>query len=200
MNIDLHGRSNITKETLVIIMATSMELEKTYLCPEVPAQYVSGEPTRIIDVYIPEASAHPTLRLRQNGDTYEITKKTPVDNDPSRQLEETIQLTKEEFGALLGASMRRIEKLRVPLVYDGFEGELDVFGGEHTGLVLVDFEFVNTDDKEKFRPPSFCSADVTLEDAIAGGILSGLKHEELFAILRDKYGYEPVDVTSFNEP
>ncbi len=181
-------------------MASSMEFEKTYLCPEVPTQYISGEPTRMIDAYIPEVSDHPKLRLRQKGDIYEITKKTPIDNDPSQQLEETIGLTKEEFDALLGASTRRIEKLRVPLAYEGFEGELDVFGGEHTGLVLVDFEFANTDDQEKFGQPSFCSADVTLEDAIAGGILSGLKHEELFAILRDKYGYEPVDVSSFNEP
>ena len=181
-------------------MASSMEFEKTYLCPEIPTQYISGGPTRMIDVYVPEASKHPKLRLRQKGNSYEITKKTPVDDDPSRQLEETIELTKEEFDALLAASARRIEKLRVPLTYEGFEGELDIFGGEHTGLVLVDFEFANTGDQEKFGQPSFCSADVTLEDAIAGGTLSGLKHEELFAILRDKYDYEPVDVSGFNEP
>lgn len=180
-------------------MASSMEFEKTYLCPEIPVRYISGEPTRMIDVYIPEVSDHPKLRLRQKGNSYEITKKTPIANDPSRQLEETIKLTKEEFDALLSASTRKIEKLRVPLMYEGFEGELDVFGGEHTGLVLVDFEFVDTDGQEKFDQPSFCSADVTLEDAIAGGILSGLTHDELFTILRGKYGYEPVDVSSLDE-
>lgn len=179
-------------------MANSMEFEKTYLCPEIPTEYISGEPTRMVDVYIPELSEHPKLRLRQKGDTYEITKKTPIDNDPSRQLEETIGLTREEFDALLTSSSRKIEKLRIPLMYDGFEGELDVFDGEHRGLVLVDFEFADTTDQEKFGQPSFCSADVTLEDAIAGGILSGLKHDDLFVILRDKHGYEPVDTSSIN--
>ena len=180
-------------------MPNSMEFEKTYLCPEIPTQYISGEPTRMIDVYIPELSEHPKLRLRQKGERYEITKKTPVDNDPSQQLEETIGLTKDEFDALMVASTRKIEKLRVPLAYEGFEGELDVFGGEHKGLVLVDFEFAGTDDKDRFTQPDFTSADVTLEDAIAGGILSGLSHDDLFATLRGKYGYEPVDVSHFDE-
>jgi adenylate cyclase len=176
-----------------------MEFEKTYLCPEIPTQYISGEPTRMVDVYIPEISEHPKLRLRQKGSHYEITKKTPIDNDPSRQLEETIELAKDEFDALMSASTRKIEKLRVPLMYDGFEGELDIFSGEHEGLVLVDFEFRGVEDQEKFGQPSFCSADVTLEDAIAGGILSGLKHDDLFTVLHSKYGYEPVDVSSFND-
>lgn len=179
-------------------MASSMEFEKTYLCAEIPTQYISGEPTRMIDAYIPEVSDHPKLRLRQKGNSYEITKKTPIANDPSRQLEETIELTKEEFNALLGASTRKIEKIRIPLMYEGFEGELDVFGGEHTGLMLVDFEFAGANEQDEFGHPGFCSADVTLEDAIAGGILSGLSCEELFAILRDKYGYEPVDVSDFD--
>lgn len=179
-------------------MANSMEFEKTYLCPEVPTEYISGEPTRMVDVYIPELSEHPKLRLRQKGGAYEIAKKTPIDNDPSQQLEETISLTKEEFEALLAASSRKIEKLRIPLVYKGSEGELDVFNGEHKGLILVDFEFTDATDQEEFDQPSFCSADVTFEDAIAGGILSGLRHDDLFATLRDKYGYEPVDVSSIS--
>lgn len=179
---------------------TSIEIEKTYLCPRLPTEYTVGEPMRMIDVYIPAMSPHPALRLRQKGDSYEITKKTPINGDPSRQLEETIHITKEEFDALLATSTRRIEKLRVPLRYEGFDGELDVFDGEHRGLVLVDFEFVSTADQKRFVQPDFCSADVTLEDAIAGGILSGLSHEELFAILRDTYGYEPVDISELNLP
>lgn len=178
----------------------SVEIEKTYLCPRLPTEHITGEPVRMIDVYIPEMSTHPKLRLRQKGDSYEITKKTPIDGDPSRQLEEAIHITKEEFDALLATSTRRIEKLRVPLRYEGFDGELDMFAGEHQGLVLVDFEFVSTADQKRFVQPDFCSADVTLEDAIAGGILSGLSHEDVFTILRNKYGYEPVDISELNLP
>lgn len=173
-------------------MANSIELEKTYLCPEVPTRYISGEPVRMVDIYIPETASHPTLRLRQKGDRYEITKKTRINGDPSRQLEETITLTKEEFDALSSSSHRKIEKRRAPLLYNGHEGELDIFDGEHAGLVLVDFEFTDENEQAAFTQPGFCSADVTAEDAVAGGILSGLKRDELFDALHTKYHYEPV--------
>lgn len=173
-------------------MANSIELEKTYLCPTVPNELITGEPMRMVDIYIPEDAAHPNLRLRQKGHHYEITKKTRIDNDPARQLEETITLTKAEFDTLSATSRRRIEKLRAPLLYNGHNGELDIFVGEHKGLVLVDFEFDDEREQAAFSQPDFCSADVTTEDVIAGGIISGLKRDELFRILHDKYGYQQV--------
>jgi len=180
-------------------MSNSIEIEKTFLCPAIPIQYISGKPLQMIDVYLPETSEHPKLRIRQKGDKYEITKKTPIDNDPSRQIEENINLTKNEFDTLVSTSSRKIEKWRLPLTYEGFEGELDVFFGEHTGLVLVDFEFLNVNDQEKFGKPIFCSDDVTMEDSIAGGVLSGLKNEDLFKILREKYNYLPADISDFRK-
>ena len=173
-------------------MANSIELEKTYLCPTVPNELITGEPMRMVDIYIPEDAAHPNLRLRQKGHYYEITKKTRIDNDPSRQLEETIGLTKEEFDALATSSHRKVEKIRAPLFYNGHAGELDVFIGEHEGLILVDFEFGNEHEQAAFLQPDFCSADVTTEDVIAGGIISGLRRDELFRVLRDKYDYGQV--------
>lgn len=175
-------------------MASSIEYEKTYLCSEVPEQLITGQGVRMVDVYFPESSDHPKLRLRQKGERFEITKKTPVDGDPSRQQEDTITLTKEEFQALSTASSRKIEKLRFPLIYEGYEAELDVFTGEQAGLVLLDFEFDNPAIMERFAKPDFCFADVTTEDAIAGGVLSGLKRETLFKHLADGYAYKPVKV------
>ncbi len=176
-------------------MASSMEYEKTYLCSEVPERFISGPGVRMIDVYLPELSDHPKLRLRQKGNRFEITKKTPVDGDPSRQIEDTIVLTEDEFRALGIASSRKIEKLRYPLKYEGFEAELDVFTGEHAGLILVDFEFDDPSVMESFEQPHFCAADVTTEDSIAGGVLSGLGKDDLFDHLASQYGYRPVGLT-----
>jgi CYTH domain-containing protein len=173
-------------------MASTVELEKTYLCSEIPEKYISGSPIRMVDIYLPESVAHPTLRLRQKGNHYEITKKTPIDNDPSRQKEDTIKLTKDEFEILAKASSRKIEKYRFPIIFEGHDGELDVFTGEHIGLLLVDFEFNDTESQDKFSTPNFCSADVTWENVIAGGILSGVNSEELFAQLQNKYRYVPI--------
>ena len=51
-----------------------IELEKTYLVKKLPEGLKNCEFKEIIDVYIPASSEHPTLRIRKNGDTYEITK------------------------------------------------------------------------------------------------------------------------------
>ena len=176
----------------MILMTNSIELEKTYLCSAIPTDLFSGQPTKMIDIYIPEESPHPKLRLRRKGNHHEMTKKTALDGDPSQQLENTISLTHEEFRSLAACSARRIEKIRVPISYDGHIGELDIFLGSHYGLVLVDFEFSLISEKDAFQMPSFCLHDVTYEDYIAGGILSALESDKLFSHLREHYGYEPI--------
>jgi len=176
-------------------MADVIEYEKTYLCAKFPGEFVTGEPDRMIDVYVPEAAHHPKLRLRFRGGRYEITKKAPIDTDASQQLEQTIPLMKDEFDELATVSNRRVEKLRFSLLYNGFVGELDVFSGEHAGLILVDFEFEDVESMERFSKPDFCSEDVSNEVMVAGGLLSGLGRDELFASLSDKYGYMPVDTS-----
>ncbi|NCU29142.1 hypothetical protein EOM60_00845 [Candidatus Saccharibacteria bacterium] len=173
-------------------MSVEMEYERTYLCQEIPQEYISGDPVKMVDVYVPEVAEHPTLRVRQRGDRYVITRKAPVDGDSSRQLEETIKLSAVEAEALMSSSSRRIEKLRYPLLWNGFEGELDVFGGEHEGLVMVDFEFTDTEKLKDFQQPDFCLAEFTHEVIVAGGILSGMKSDELWTALKQKYAYNPV--------
>jgi len=89
------------------IMATEIELERTYLLKTLPDN-LSDNPSEIIhDVYIPEQSAHAHLRLRHRGDRYEITKKVPTDGDDSSKMyEHTIPLEKEEFEALAKSSTK----------------------------------------------------------------------------------------------
>ena len=59
-------------------MSQQLERERTFLAKELPQEIKTTEPTRIVDIYIPDTPAHSHLRLRQNGKTYEITKKTSV--------------------------------------------------------------------------------------------------------------------------
>lgn len=91
-------------------MNQELELELTFLAKELPTGIKETKPTRIVDVYIPDTPGHSHLRLRQKGDRYEITKKTP-----SIALADVAQ---EEFaagGVLAGKS------------YDDLESELSRF-------------------------------------------------------------------------
>ena len=66
-------------------MSQQLERERTFLAKELPQEIKATKPTRIVDIYIPDMPAHSHLRLRQNGGTYEITKKTPATADDASE-------------------------------------------------------------------------------------------------------------------
>lgn len=170
-----------------------IELEKTYLVKEIPKDLINFSYKEIIDIYIPK-NTHPVLRLRKKGDSFEITKKQPLrDGDSSAQEEHTIKLSEEEFNSLAKTEGKSVRKIRYNYVYKGISSEIDVFHGDLAGLVLVDFEFKNVADKNKFVMPDFCLADVTQEKIFAGGMLCGKRYEDIEVKL-EKFGYKALKV------
>lgn len=175
-----------------------IELERTFLIQKMPeevrrAMYGNAdtakrgdlpmtegvEPVRIVDVYIPDGPEHSHLRLRQKGERYFITKKTPMQaGDASSQLEQTIELMRAEYEALAQCSEKRVVKDRYRVTLAGQPAEVDVFLDKLQGLVLVDFEFENTAAKDAFVPPKGF-IEVTELEAIAGGMLAGRSYEEV---------------------
>lgn len=166
-----------------------IELEKTYLAKFVPKDLSNGKD--IIDIYIPTEARHPVLRIRKNGDKYEMTKKYPVkEGDASKQHEFTIPLTKEEFEEFSNSLKgKRTHKIRYNCECDGRICEIDVFQDKLKGLVIVDFEFENEDEKNSFQMPEFCLVDVTQEEFLAGGMLCGKSYEDIKEKLK-KFGYK----------
>jgi CYTH domain-containing protein len=148
----------------------------------------------MIDIYIPKMISHAPIRIRKNGDKYEITKKQPLkEGDSSQLIEQTINLLKEEFDALEKEIVgRRVYKKRYLYDYKGNVAEIDVFQNSLKGLVLIDFEFENENKKNSFEMPEFCLVDVTQEEFIAGGILCGKNYSELEKKLTS-FGYKKID-------
>lgn len=168
------------------------ELELTYLAKELPTDLSEAPHAQMLDIYIPSSATHPTLRIRKCGETYEMTKKQPIDkNDASRQLETTVPLTQEEYRELSALPGKRVEKIRYYYPFEGVKYEIDVFQGDLTGLVLIDVEFETEEEKRSFTPPSFCGADVTQEDFIAGGMLCGKRYEDV-ALQLGQFGYTKI--------
>lgn len=67
--------------------------------------------------------------------------------------------------------------------------EVDVFGEQLAGLVLIEFEFADEAAKDAFRPPACALADVTQEDFIAGGRLAGKTYLYIAPDLA-RFGYQ----------
>jgi len=169
-----------------------IELEKTFLARELPKELKNCKSKEVVDVYFPKEAKHPTIRVRKNGDKYEMTKKERLDpDDASMQKEHTIPLSKEEFLTLSKLDGKKLSKIRYYYNFKGNVAEIDVFQGNLKGLVLIDFEFQTVEEKDKFKMPGFCLADVTQDEFVAGGMLCGKKYADIKEELR-KYNYNPI--------
>ena len=173
------------------MVMVEIEYELTFLAKGIPAQIANAIPKTITDYYLPENnSLHPHLRIRANGNSYEITKKQPVNGiDSSEQTEHTIVLTKGEYTALAKNRKRVVIKDRYNVQINGYMADVDVFKGKLAGLVLIDFEFKTSKQKQAFVAPDICLADVTQEDFIAGGILAGKSYKDISNKLKE-FSYE----------
>jgi adenylate cyclase len=171
---------------LLLYFMIEIELEKTYLIKKLPPDLDKFPHKEIMDMYIPAQAAHPALRLRKKGDKLEMTKKQPIiGTDSSEQEEHTIKLNKGEFDSLIHADGKKVHKTRYDYVYKGHKAEVDIFEDDLEGLVLVDFEFTDSKEKEAFKTPDFCLIDVTQDKTFAGGMLCGKKYLDIEGRLRE---------------
>jgi CYTH domain-containing protein len=170
------------------------ELELTYLAQNLPEAVFKSPMKEVVDIYIPASAEHPILRIRRSGTTHEITKKEPLGEDPSHQLETTIPLTAEEFSALEKLHGKRIFKKRYYYQENGITYEIGVFQEALSGLVLVDVEFGSREAKKKFAPPKFCLADVSDLEIFAGGVLCGKSYSDIEEEL-SKFGYKKIEAS-----
>jgi adenylate cyclase len=173
-------------------MATVNEYEVGYLAQSIPEGLAACKHAIIEDIYFPGTVAHPKLRIRRKGDDYELTKKTAIDpNDLGQQREENILLTPEEYRGLAKGDGKVVSKVRYYMPYQGYTAEVDIFKDELEGLVIVEVEFETLEEKAIFTMPDFCLADVTQEEAIAGGFLAGKSYSDIAKVL-ERYHYQPI--------
>ena len=169
-----------------------IELELTFLAKKLPENLESCESKKIIDLYIENGTNHADLRIRKNGDKYQITRKRPVENsDSSIQEENDIQINEIEFNNLKSSKAKKIEKNRFYYKLNNNIAEIDVFEGDLKGLVLIDFEFKTDEEKNNFEKPDFCLVDVTQEEFTAGGMLAGKKYSDIEEKL-NKFNYTTI--------
>ena len=168
-----------------------IELERTFLLKKIPEGLKNCKSIEILDIYIPQTAPHPILRIRKRGDVFEITKKSPMENDSSEQEEQTISLTEKEFSKLSALGGKRLRKIRYFYPVDNRTAEIAIHLDSLEGFATVDFEFGSIEEKLKFTMPDFCLAEVTQEEFAAAGYLAGKKYEDIQPFL-EKYNYKKI--------
>jgi CYTH domain-containing protein len=169
---------------------TELELELSYLAEFIPPQVKSVDPRYVEDTYFSNSDAESVLRLRRIGDSYLISKKVQVvGKNGTTSTEQSIVLSEEEYRSISCIKgMLRVQKNRFHVNIDGKMADVDVFLGDLSGLVIIEFEFMTEEDMNSFEKPSCCGNDVSNEVGIAGFHLAGKNYSAVSEIL-SKHGY-----------
>lgn len=142
-----------------------MEIEKKYKIKYMP-QEAGTCPKKVIEQgYL---CTSPVLRIRKSNEDYILTYKSRFGLPKG---DGTVKVCNEEEMPLDEMGYRHlrekidgklIQKVRylIPLK-EGFTAELDVFGGNLEGLVIVEVEFSSQQEAQNFIPPDWFGEDVT---------------------------------------
>jgi adenylate cyclase len=148
---------------------TGVEIERKFLVESVPVGLDAGEP--IQQGYLAIADDGVEVRVRRRGEATVLT----VKSGPAMvRTEEEFAIDERRFEALWELTDgRRLSKTRhlVPLG-DGLTAELDVYAGEHDGLLTAEIEFPSVEASEAFTPPAWLGREVTGDKRFAAQALA----------------------------
>ena len=134
-----------------------MEIESKFLIDRLPEKLEEYPHKELEQGYL---CTDPVVRVRKEGEEYVLTYKS---KGLMVREEYNLPLNKTAYEHLLEkADGIVISKTRYILPEkDGLKIELDVFHGEHDGLILAEVEFPNEKMANSYCPPDWFGEDVT---------------------------------------
>ena len=142
--------------------ASTQEIERKFLVDPgtLPFQLETWPASFIAQGYLAvnENSAR-EVRLRNRDGHYTLTVKT---GSGSVREEGEVALSEAQFRTLWPyTGGQRIEKTRHEIALEQLTAELDVYGGRHQGLAVVEVEFPSEATALAFEPPDWFGDEVT---------------------------------------
>lgn len=144
------------------------EIERKFLIKSLPENLENFTHYEIRQGYI---STDPTIRLRQQDNTYILTVKSA---GLMKKQEYELELTKEQFNKLWQKTEgNTIEKTRyiIPL-NNNLKAELDIYKGFLSGFMNVEVEFLSTKEAILFDVPLWFSQEVTQDPRFSNSSLA----------------------------
>ena len=143
-------------------LRSSREIERKFLIPTAPPNLRTYPHHRIRQGYVGIPDEMNEIRLRQKGDCFYLTVKS---GSGLSRTEREITLSRGQFKTLWFCTQRkRIEKTRYEVCHRGHTIELDVYEGDHSGLVTAEVEFGSLRDSRKFKRPDWLGPEITHDE------------------------------------
>lgn len=103
------------------------------------------------------------VRLRNRDGHYTLTVKVGLDTVRD---EGEVELSERQFHSLWPFTEgQRVEKVRHDISLGELTAELDIYGGRHAGLAVVEVEFPDEEAARDFAPPDWFGKEVTRNGA-----------------------------------
>lgn len=160
-----------------------IERERRFLLAHFPSDAAVVRVRRIMDRYLDGTR----LRLRQqieegSATIFKLAQKIPAPAAGAQQgFITNMYLREEEFRVLAQLPGAEIRKTRYSVPPFG----VDVFEGEHHGLVLAEIEFDSAGEADALKIPSFVVREVADDERFTGGRLARASREEMETWLRE---------------
>ena len=150
-------------KTIEEIMADDVEIEKKWLIrqEDIPYNLSNAEIFEIEQTYI---NFSPEIRVRKinGGQEYTFAVKTNMTSDGMIRDELEENITEEEYNNLVKKKEgNTIHKTRYQFLEGDYLVAIDIFSGDLKGLAYMEIEFVNKEEADKFKTPSWVIKDVT---------------------------------------
>ena len=149
--------------------ASGLEIERKFLVDRLPDGLPEGEP--IEQGYLAIGDDGVEVRVRRRGDATSLT----IKSGPGMvRTEEEFPIDVRRFESLWPLTEgRRVTKTRHLIPLDGgLTAELDVYGGDHDGLLTAEIEFASVEASDAFAPPAWLGRDVTGDRRFANQALA----------------------------
>jgi len=163
-----------------------IEKERRYLLRNSAIHITPVRTLTIQDQYLPGF----TIRLRRTEElgkpvVYKLGQKIRVsENSPSKIAHTSIYITKAEFDLFASLPTKKIEKTRLLFPLSQSTLAVDVFTGEHAGLVLAEVDTgVSVSVPNSLPIEVMC--EVTDDERFTGGVLADTSTEELLLLLEE---------------
>ena len=115
---------------------------------------------------------------------YKLGQKIRLDAPPRTIAHTTLYLSEAEFDILSTLPATTLEKTRRLLTIDGLAVGIAEFGGQLSGLLLVEVD-LGAEGALPFSIPRMSAAEVTDDERFTGGALANTSSEELIGLLSE---------------
>lgn len=156
------------------MLSDEIEVERKWLVDANTIIFDKSKAT-IIEIEQTYINFSPEIRVRKlnNGQKYTMTIKNNLTVNGMTRDEYEIEITKAEYEQLIKKQEgNTIYKTRYELKYEGYLISIDIFSGELSGLAYLEVEFLNEQEANAYKAPSWVIKEVTNDVLYKNGYLA----------------------------